>query len=141
MFDPKETFANKMSPKDKVQNKTPKKPVIANREGFSRASFLYHASQSMALQNEALSRMYSKSVDSVTKKGVLKLDPSLKRTVCKGCHRVQTAGVSCAITVENAGKQSEVYQVKCKCGKMKRYPVGKNRDYVLFSEKQEHNVV
>lgn len=121
-------------PKEKAQ----KKPAIPNREGFSRASFLYQASQSFVRKNEALSRIYSRSMNSVTKKTVLKLSPTLKRTICKQCNRLQTPGIYASIRVENSDKPSEVYQVKCKCGEIKRYPVGKDRNYELFATRDEN---
>lgn len=131
-----------MSPNNKIQkSKGAKNPIIPNKEGFSRASFLYQASQSMSFKNEVLSRMYSKTMDLVTKKSVLKLDPNLKRTLCKKCNRLQIVGASSSMALANARKPSETYHVKCKCGEMKRYPLGKNREYVLFSERVEHTEV
>lgn len=119
--------------------KLPKKPVIPNKEGFSRASFLYQVSKAMCLKNEALSRIYTRSMDTVTKKSVLKLDPSVKRTICKKCHRHHIAGVSSSLTVEQIDTSNEVYQIQCKCGKKKRYPVGKDREFVLFSMNEENS--
>lgn len=124
--------AHGMSKKDQKQQKV-KKPSVPNRDGFARASFLFQAAH--VSRDAALSRMYIRSMDLVTKRSVLKVSPHVKRGVCKHCDRLQTPGQTCSINVEDEEKKSEVLEIRCLCGTRKRFPVGNDRDYVLFVDK------
>ncbi|KAG7825322.1 hypothetical protein KL909_001614 [Ogataea angusta] len=121
--------------------KTPRPPkTVPKNDHYQRLGFLYQAAAQLD-PNSALSRMYLRNMDVVAKKTVLKLDPSVKRTVCKKCHRLQLPGRTASIRVENTSNaqsaENDVLAVSCVCGAHKRYPIGKNRSYVLFSDKNE----
>ncbi|KAG7890688.1 hypothetical protein KL905_000973 [Ogataea polymorpha] len=127
----------------KKQNpaKTHRPPkTVPKNDHYQRLGFLYQAAAQLD-PNGALSRMYLRNMDVVAKKTVLKLDPSLKRTVCKKCHRLQLPGRTASIRIENTSNaksaENDVLAVSCVCGTLKRYPIGRARDYVLFSDKNE----
>lgn len=129
---------NKDKKKNENSQKIAKKPVRPktpqNREGFTRANYLYQIIQ-CTYENEPLSRMYGRSLDLMTKKSLIKMTPHMKRMLCKKCNRLQIVGLNSNIELQDIGKNSETYQSKCKCGATKRYPIGKNKNYVLFCDK------
>jgi ribonuclease P protein subunit RPR2 len=103
----------------------------------ARLSHLYRVSNALS-GSEAqttppttnLSRFYLTHLRSVAKKSVLRLGPSIKRTICKRCDTLLVPGVSCEHRVENKSKNgrkkwADVLIVECKsCGSVKRFPVG-----------------
>ncbi|KAF8252347.1 Rpr2-domain-containing protein, partial [Wilcoxina mikolae CBS 423.85] len=112
-----------------------------NSHLFARLSHLYQASTALATpdtSNEAqlnsstvnLSRFYLSCLRSVAKKSVIRLDPSIKRTICKRCDALLIPGVSCEHRIENKSKNgkkrwADVLIVECKtCRTVKRFPVG-----------------
>ncbi|CEP22828.1 RPR2 [Cyberlindnera jadinii] len=112
-----------------------KKPSVPNKDGFSRASFLYQAAH--VTKDPEVSRMYIRLMDLVTKRTVLKVSPHVKRSVCKSCDRLQQPGKTSMMTLEEEGKKSETLQIECVCGTTKRFPVGKNKDYIPFVDRKE----
>lgn len=123
-----------MSKREQKKQKL-KKPSVPNRDGFARASFLFQAAHTTA-SHPAVSRMYMRSMDLVTKKNVLKINPHVKRSVCKKCDRLQVPGKTCSMSIEDAMKKSETFQILCQCGSKRRFPVGKQRDYELFVDRK-----
>ncbi|KAK7204519.1 RNAse P Rpr2/Rpp21/SNM1 subunit domain-containing protein [Myxozyma melibiosi] len=133
----------------------PQAPV-KNRDQYLRASFLYQAAVLMASSADAnpevstkataatapLSRLYASQMRAVAQKSVLKLDPSIKRTICKRCDSVLIPGSTLSVHVENLSKKAvphaDVLVHTCKvCGGQKRYPVGQNREHVLFTDRED----
>ena len=54
-------------------------------------------------------------------------------------------GLTMSMYIENLSKQksqhNDVFVNKClNCGKCKRFPVGKDRNYILFTDKQNENI-
>jgi len=94
---------------------------------FARISHLYSAS--MLDPTSPLSRFYLSHARSIAKKSVLRLDPAIKRTVCKRCDALLVPDVTCTHRVENHSKGgrkkwADVLVVECQCGMVKRFPVG-----------------
>lgn len=115
---------------------------IAHKDHYARISYLYQASNVFAQKPKfhVLSRNFSRLVDLVAKKTVLKLTPDLKRTCCKNCNTLLIPGLSVSIYVENASKsgdeKNDVLVHKClECDACKRFPIGRDRSYELFSER------
>ncbi|KAK9322534.1 RNAse P Rpr2/Rpp21/SNM1 subunit domain-containing protein [Lipomyces orientalis] len=132
---------------------------LKNRDQYLRTSFLYQASVLMAnsastspdLAESAtsatapLSRFYASQMKSVARKGVIRLDPNIKRSICKRCDTVLIPGRTCAIAIENGSvntvPHADVLTHTCKvCGGQKRFPVGQNRDFLVFTERPDHVV-
>ncbi|ODQ82128.1 hypothetical protein BABINDRAFT_26946, partial [Babjeviella inositovora NRRL Y-12698] len=125
--------------------------AIPHKDHYCRVNFLHQAStllvnpKSPSLKHvkyEILSRAYSRSMDLVAKKVVLKTTPLLKRSGCKKCHRRLVVGISATMEMENLSKKnntkSEVLCITCVgCGCVKRFPVGLNPAYELFSERAD----
>jgi ribonuclease P protein subunit RPR2 len=107
-----------------------------NAQLFARMSHLYRASSALAAAAtsspaaEDLSKFYVSHLRSIAKKNVLRLDPAVKRTICKRCEALLIPGVSCRERIENQSKGgkkrwADVLVVECNtCGTVKRFPVG-----------------
>ena len=117
---------------------------VPQRDNYGRVSFLYQVLAHLA-QNpkfKTLSRAFAKNVDLLSKRTVLKMTPGLKRTLCKKCHNILIPGLTMEIRLENNSRDKKpscdilVYRcLLCKSGK--RFPVGKDPNYLLFSEKED----
>ncbi|CAG8482597.1 12845_t:CDS:2 [Dentiscutata heterogama] len=82
-----------------------------------------------------LSRFYISTMKSIGTKQVLRIDPSIKRTLCKKCESVLIPGVTSRIRIKS--KPEPQLQVMCtQCGTTRGYPARKG--YQLFSEKSEN---
>lgn len=121
---------------------------VPNRVNYARISYLYQISNQFYLAHpeyQALSRGYNRNLDLIAKKTVIKLSPHIKRTLCKKCNTMLIPGLTMSMYIENLSKQksqhNDVFVNKClNCGKCKRFPVGKDRNYILFTDKQNENI-
>ena len=130
-----------MGPK-KQGKPTPKN--VPHIDNYARISYLYQASSHFAATPKygILSREMARNVNLISKKSVTKLSPALKRTICKGCQTLLVPGVNETIEIENKSKEkaphNDLLVHSCNtCGKKKRFPIGINRAYELFSEKDD----
>lgn len=133
-----------MGPKKQGKQAPKNVPHIDN---YARISYLYQSSMQFAAGSKynVLSRALARNVDLISKKAVTKLSPSIKRTICKKCQTLLIPGVSETIKVENESREnkphSDILVHTCHtCGRKKRFPIGKNRQYVLFSEKDDEEI-
>lgn len=119
--------------------------LIPHKDHYARISFLYQSSALLAARSgpqNALSRALARNVDLVSKKTVLKLTPLMKRTICKKCHLYLIPGLTMTMHIENLSKakqpHNDVLVHTCShCHTHRRFPVGKDRDYILFSERDD----
>ncbi|XP_014301759.1 ribonuclease P protein subunit p21 isoform X2 [Myotis lucifugus] len=68
---------------------------VKDREAFQRLSFLYQAAHCVLAQdpeNQALARFYCHTERTVARRLVLRRDPSVKRTLCRGCSSLLIPG-------------------------------------------------
>ncbi|KAF6365225.1 hypothetical protein mRhiFer1_014621 [Rhinolophus ferrumequinum] len=71
---------------------------VKDREAFQRLSFLYQAAHCVLAQdpeNQALARFYCHTERTIAKRLVLRRDPSVKRTLCRGCSSLLIPGLTC----------------------------------------------
>ncbi|KAK9475032.1 RNAse P Rpr2/Rpp21/SNM1 subunit domain-containing protein [Dipodascopsis tothii] len=127
---------------------------VKNRDQYLRASFLYQASLLMGgdrrPESLVLGRVYASHMRSVARKNVIRLDPSVKRTVCKRCETPQVPGASCVVRLESAAAEDDcdsrrlagdVLTYTCGvCGGQRRYPVGRDSAHTLFGDRAENIV-
>ncbi|KOG98903.1 ribonuclease P protein subunit RPR2 [Saccharomyces eubayanus] len=111
--------------------------TIANQDHFHRLNYLYQLSayqtkpRAGAVKGHTpLARNYIKSMDLISKKTKTSLLPTLKRTICKRCHRLLWAPKRLEITRDGA------LAVVCGCGAVKRYNVAADADYKTYSERE-----
>lgn len=115
-----------------------KKRNFQGREAFHRMNFLYQACHLMQSSPNAsktnLSAYYGQIMTGVAKKTVLRIDPSIKRTICKGCHNLLVPGMSSKVRVvkKNSG---QVQHLCLNCQTLKRFNL--KRNYKIWSEKEE----
>lgn len=122
--------------------KAPK--VIPHKDHYARISYLYQTGNKFCLlpKYQLLSRGYGRNLDLVAKKAVLKLSPALKRTLCKRCNILLVPGLTMCMKIENESKEksphNDVLVHTClECDEKRRFPVGKDRQYELFSERED----
>lgn len=147
----KQLNQNKKQMKNNSNKKQPRIPsVIPKKDHYQRSTYLYKLGSIIANKNivkhdksfDTLSRMYINHMDLVSKKAVLKLHPNIKRTICKQCSRIQIPGVesTCKLRLMNESKtqieSANLLVLKCCCGHVKRFPIGRNPEYELFSERE-----
>ncbi|XP_015284796.1 PREDICTED: ribonuclease P protein subunit p21 [Gekko japonicus] len=112
--------------------------MMKDKEAFQRLSFLYQAAHCVLAQNpdnQELARFYCHTQNSISRRLVLRQDPSVKRTICKSCFSLLVPGVSS--TVRQRKRRNQRWTVvRClNCGLTKRFP--SNPDYKLWSEQPE----
>ncbi|KAK6460049.1 RNAse P Rpr2/Rpp21/SNM1 subunit domain-containing protein [Scheffersomyces coipomensis] len=124
------------------KSKVPK--VVPQKDHYSRISYLLNASNLFSADSkyDILARGYSRNLDLVSKKTVIKLAPALKRSLCKKCNTLLIPGLTMSMSIENTSKKqsphNDILIHKCiSCNTVKRFPVGSNREYVVFSERED----
>ncbi|XP_013393903.1 ribonuclease P protein subunit p21 isoform X1 [Lingula anatina] len=110
---------------------------LPNKDAFQRMNFLYQAAHHALASNPdnvEMVRFYTHSLKNIAKRKVLRLDPSLKRTMCKRCSMLLVPGVSATVRVRGKGLKRVI--VKCvECKLLKRFPL--KEGYKLWCEQPE----
>ncbi|CAH2223072.1 ribonuclease P subunit p21 [Pelobates cultripes] len=111
---------------------------IKDKEAFQRINFLYQAAHCVLAQNPenvALARFYCHTEKMISKRLVLRQDPSIKRTICKRCSSLLLPGVTCTVRQKKHRGQRQTV-VRClSCGLIKRFL--SNPNYKLWCEQPE----
>ncbi|KAF2900159.1 hypothetical protein ILUMI_06026 [Ignelater luminosus] len=72
------------------------------KDNFERLNYLYQLSNIMQSKDgQNTSTLYSNLFISISKKAVQRVEPEIKRTICKKCHNVLLAGVSAKVRLRN----------------------------------------
>ncbi|CAB4432901.1 unnamed protein product [Rhizophagus irregularis] len=83
----------------------------------------------------SLGRFYINTMKTIGTKQVLRIDPSIKRTICKRCETILLPGVTSKVRIKS--RPEPHLQVMCtECNTSKNYSARKG--YQLFSEKPEN---
>lgn len=101
-----------------------KETFIRGKDAFERMNYLYQLSEYWSKSNPDLSAHYAKLMVSISKKSVLRLDHSIKRSICKGCNVLLLEGktVRSQYRKEHGGQMMTTCN---RCGVIKRYPCPK----------------
>ncbi|KAF2446994.1 Rpr2-domain-containing protein [Karstenula rhodostoma CBS 690.94] len=137
-----------------AKDKLPKAKGVPNKHLHSRSTFLYQAATYLTLRagasdaNKAqdsvqssrapqnhlgLALQLGSDLQTVSRKGQVRLSSELKRTICKTCNTVLIPGRTATQAIENeskGGKKSwaDVMVITCAlCGSKKRFPIGAKR--------------
>ncbi|KTW32048.1 uncharacterized protein T551_00730 [Pneumocystis jirovecii RU7] len=129
-----------------IKEKTSKESrIIPQQELYSRFSFLYQAANIYATHSilnqdkyinshseQALSKFYINTAKKIARKAVLKINPSIKRTLCRRCDTILLPGITSSIKIENFSKKNknkaDISVITCNfCNTQKKYPVLKNK--------------
>lgn len=80
----------------------------SSQDHLARMSFLYQASHLMLInsnqdkpQKKQISTHFIRTLKSVAKKTQSRLDPSIKRTLCKNCESLLIPGISCNVSYKS----------------------------------------
>lgn len=104
-----------------------KDTFIRGRDVFERMNYLYQLSYLWSNTNPDISAYYAKLMLSISKKSVLRLDQTIKRTICKGCCTYLVDGRTCRSKYikEHRG---QLLKTCNRCGVQKRFPVSKIKE-------------
>ena len=102
--------------KDKKLSKS--KP---HNDAMTRMNYLYQLAH-LALQskNESLARFYIYTMKGISKRLVIKIDHTIKRTICKYCNSLLVAGITMRVRV-SSNRETHVVNTCLYCGKQKRF--------------------
>ncbi|KAG8127806.1 putative Ribonuclease P protein, partial [Naja naja] len=85
--------------------------------------------------NQELARFYCHTQNNISRRLVLRQDPSVKRTICKSCFSLLIPGVSSTVRQRKRRHQRRTVVQCLNCGLSKRFP--SKPDYKLWSEQPE----
>ncbi|XP_030060019.1 ribonuclease P protein subunit p21 isoform X2 [Microcaecilia unicolor] len=94
---------------------------VKDKEAFQRLSFLYQAAHCVLAQNPEnveLARFYCHTQKTISKRLVLRQDPSVKRTICKRCYSLLLPGITATVrqrkqnTIVQQNQQKEKKKAK-----------------------------
>ncbi|KAE8742314.1 hypothetical protein FOCC_FOCC012114 [Frankliniella occidentalis] len=107
--------------------------LFQGKENFQRMNFLYQAAHVVAQCNinGDLAAYYGNSMLSTAQKSVLKIEPDVKRDLCKGCGNLLKPGFSAKVRL----RSENLIWTCLLCGTIKRYPT--KRGYKLWIEQKE----
>ncbi|XP_075223556.1 ribonuclease P protein subunit Rpp21 [Lycorma delicatula] len=105
---------------------------------FQRMNYIYQLMNvSMMLKNNTgslLSSNYGKLLLSIGRKGLSRMEPEIKRTICKGCNVLLIPGETASVRLHKKPASRIVW--KClKCSSIRRYNL--RPGYELWAEKDE----
>ncbi|XP_047413695.1 ribonuclease P protein subunit p21 isoform X2 [Sciurus carolinensis] len=89
---------------------------VKDREAFQRLSFLYQDPE-----NQALARFYCHTEKTIAKRLVLRQDPSVKRTLCRGCASLLIPGLTCTQRQRRCRGQRWTIQTCLTCQRSQRF--------------------
>ncbi|XP_058025105.1 ribonuclease P protein subunit p21 isoform X2 [Ahaetulla prasina] len=112
--------------------------MIKDKEAFQRLNFLYQAAHCVLAQNpnnQELARFYCHTQNNISRRLVLRQDPSVKRTICKSCFSLLIPGVSSTVRQRKRRHQRGTVVQCLNCVLSKRFL--SIPDYKLWSEQPE----
>ncbi|KAK0222063.1 RNAse P Rpr2/Rpp21/SNM1 subunit domain-containing protein, partial [Armillaria fumosa] len=116
------------------KDETPNVNSVPNKDIIQRLKFLYQASvylngvtsqspRRRRVTTSDLSRSYVSSMKVVGQKTVVKMDPSVKRTICKGCNTILVPGSTVTIRANKSASHGHVMVYTCThCKTTRRIP-------------------
>uniref|UniRef100_A0A8C1AC28 Ribonuclease P 21 subunit n=1 Tax=Cyprinus carpio carpio TaxID=630221 RepID=A0A8C1AC28_CYPCA len=117
---------------------------IKDKEAYQRLNFLYQAAHCVLAQtpeNTELARFYCLTQKTISKRLVLRQDPSVKRTICKKCCTLLIPGVTSTVRQKRGPMRQRKTIVRClSCGVTKQFPNNpKHKLWVDQAEAQLEN--
>ncbi|XP_004520378.1 ribonuclease P protein subunit rpr2 [Ceratitis capitata] len=122
--------------------------TFQGKECFSRMNFLFQASMLMAGSNKTLAAYYGELCKNIGKKAVLKIDPDVKRQLCKRCSLALQPGITadletvsqgkrrkCSKNTQNVDENTSLKLTCQQCGFKRKYLV--NSEYKFWLENKE----
>ncbi|XP_016047702.1 ribonuclease P protein subunit p21 isoform X2 [Erinaceus europaeus] len=103
---------------------------VKDREAFQRLSFLYQNPE-----NQALARFYCHTERTIAKRLVLRRDPSVKRTLCRGCSSLLIPGLTCTQRQRRCKGQRWTVQTCLTCQRSQRFL--NDPEHLLWGDRPE----
>lgn len=111
-----------------------KNQFCQHKDVFERMNYLYQASHLMALKNRVAASYFSNNMVACAKKAVLRMEPNLKRTICKCCQSPLIPGETARVRV--VSKPIKGIKWTClTCMNTKRYPM--KQGYKMWLDQPE----
>lgn len=112
----------------KIENKKQEFNMEMNQ---NRINYLYQLSTTLGEQCPGLSSTYNSMLKGICQKNLLKIDPEMKRNICKRCNTMLIPGKT--VTCRTIKKSKGMIKWTCKfCGESKLFK--KNNNYCMWSE-------
>ncbi|XP_028681563.1 ribonuclease P protein subunit p21 [Erpetoichthys calabaricus] len=112
---------------------------VKDKDAYLRLNFLYQAAHCVLAtnpENVELARFYCHTEKNISKRLVLRQDPSVKRTICKKCCSLLVPGVTATVRQRKCRQRQRKTVVRClSCGKTKQFL--NNPSYVLWGDRPE----
>ncbi|KAL4262561.1 Rpr2-domain-containing protein [Pleurotus pulmonarius] len=125
-----------MAKKGKAGGTNPQ--AVPNRDIIQRMNFLYQASSYLnsipshsdshettpnRIQSEDISSRYIGMMKTVGQKTLVKIDPTVKRTLCKGCNTVLQPGINTTVRITKLSSHGHAVTYTCnRCKTSRRIP-------------------
>ncbi|XP_066591301.1 uncharacterized protein Rpp21 isoform X1 [Prorops nasuta] len=101
------------------------------KDVFERLNYLYQASQLMAPKNRVAASCYGNTMVNCAQKSVLRLEPNVKRTICKCCQSYLIPGETARVRL--VSKPEKFVKWTClTCETSRKYPT--KQGYKLWIE-------
>lgn len=117
-----------------TKTSTKKKQDFNMEINQNRINYLYQLSTTIAEQSPGLSSTYNSILKGLSQKSLLKIDPEIKRNICKGCNTMLIPGktVTCRLVKKSKGliKWTCIF-----CNTSKTFK--KNKNQCIWSENSE----
>ncbi|XP_012234166.1 uncharacterized protein Rpp21 [Linepithema humile] len=111
-----------------------KNKCCQHKDIFERMNYLYQASHLIALKNRVAASYYGNNMLGCAKKAVLRIEPNLKRTICKCCQTPLIPGETARVRLTS--KPIKGVKWTClTCKNTKRFPTKK--EYKLWVDQPE----
>ena len=110
------------------------KQKFPEMENYNRINYLFQAAHAVLKenpQNVGLVQHYCLTLKNIARKNVLRLDPSMKRSICKKCCMLLIPGITASVRIRKRGKSWAA--VTClECQVVKRFVV--NKEHELWTD-------
>ncbi|KAK9767466.1 hypothetical protein K7432_002731 [Basidiobolus ranarum] len=133
-----------MNKKKEKKEKKNSNSQIQHREVYQRMNFLYQASMMMTAATAGssdnsdlgnLGRFYASHMKEIGKRVVLRMDPKVKRSICRHCDIPLIPSITSNTTIQNKPETSVM--VRCrKCQYRRRYLA--KSEHKLFGDRAEN---
>lgn len=111
--------------------------LYQNRDIHLRMNYLYQMAHQVLLsnpENKNLARFYICMMKRIATRLVMKLHPSMKRTICKKCDMLLIPGITATVRIKAHRQKHRVVQC-LDCGKVKRFVY--NLSHTLWVDRPE----
>lgn len=113
--------------------------LVKGGDAFHRMNFLYQVANKVLEQDPStgnIASFYGHVLHMISRRVQAKLDPSIKRSLCKKCSVLLFPGVTCTERLRTSSGRGQRLVVTClRCGTVKRFPT--RRGYQLWYDKAE----